>query len=229
MGSHLEAASWYRSRWDSLGTKQFGLMPERNVIHIFISTFISISFCLSNLSLCHCLYLCLCLCLSLPHQYACMNCIIMNAWCINRYGQHRATQCSQTLLLSSAHAASLHDYVHQLMAQCIRRQRHKPRTAYGEVATWLNILCPGLYCIQSKQMTADHVPRLAMFDSHSASHSESFVCRQKPCHGRSWRRDRASVFQPWLVSHSTFFLPRSTAAEAISTALLLVCFSQRLQ
>ena len=68
-----------------------------------------------------------------------------------------------------------------------------------------------------------------MFDSHSGSHSESFViCRQKPCHGRSWRRDRASVFQPWLVSHSTFFLPRSTAAEAISTALLLVCFSQRL-
>ena len=86
-------------------------------------------------------------------------------------------------------------------------------------------------CVQSKQMTADHVwPRLAMFDSHSASHSESFViCRQKPCRGRSRRRDRASVFQPWLVSHSTFFLPRSTAAEAISTALLLVCFSQRLQ
>ena len=72
------------------------------------------------------------------------ECTIMNAACIGHRSllatnivQHHA---QQTLLLSSAHAGSLHDYVHQLVAQCIRRQRHKPRTAYSEVAsTWLNL------------------------------------------------------------------------------------------
>ena len=161
------------------------------------------------------------------YELHCYECVMHKS-----YGQHRATQCSQTLLLSSAHAASLHDYVHQLMAQCIRRQRHKPRTAYGEVATWLNL---AEYTVSRTVLypvkTNDGWSCLATFGHvwFPFCFSLWVFCRQKPCHGRSWRRDRASVFQPWLVSHSTFFLPRSTAAEAISTALLLVCFSQRLQ
>ena len=109
------------------------------------------------------------------YELHCYECVMHKS-----YGQHRATQCSQTLLLSSAHAASLHDYVHQLMAQCIRRQRHKPRTAYGEVATWLNL---AEYTVSRTVLypvkTNDGWSCLAMFDSHSASHSESFVGRNR--------------------------------------------------
>ena len=88
-----------------------------------------------------------------------------------------------------------------------------------------------IYCVQDCTVSSQNKWRLIMFGHvwFPFCFSLWVFCRQKPCHGRSWRRDRASVFQPWLVSHSTFFLPRSTAAEAISTALLLVCFSQRLQ
>ena len=57
-------------------------------------------------------------------------------------------------------------------------------------------------------MTANHVWRpLAMFDSHSASHSESLViCRQKLCHGRSWHRGTGhQFFSPGWCRTARFF------------------------